>query len=63
MTPYEFAVLNVQQYIRSPENAANVNAGEGLNAFEASRVLAIAFNKQHKDVLVDVIFMLPPTYE
>jgi len=55
MTPYELAVRNMREYLRSPKAAAALNAGWGFDASTASQVLAVAFMKPQAEVYADLI--------
>lgn len=59
-TPYQMCVNNVASYIRNQSRydveKAERDGDKSLDAFEASRVLAIAFCKASaEEVLVDII--------
>ncbi len=56
MTVYEMAVRNVAAYIRSPENreAVQFESQSALEAFDAARVISIAFCKVYSEVLLDI---------
>lgn len=57
MTPYEFAVMNVQTYIRSSENQFALNStGRAMNAWDAAQVIAVAFMKDQNEVLTHLLF-------
>lgn len=52
---YQFAIQNVKNYIRSAENTEAITTGQQMQAFEAARVLGVAFIKEPMDVFVDLI--------
>jgi hypothetical protein len=49
------AINNTKAFIRSEENREAVGAGQGISAFDASIILAIAFCKSKEEVIMDLI--------
>lgn len=55
MTPYEFAINNTKDYIRSRGNQLDAANNTQLTVFDAARVLAIAFIKNQGEVIADLL--------
>jgi hypothetical protein len=54
MSFYDFALTNVQNYLRRIPEADRLS-GEALNAFQITEVLAIVFCKRKEDILADLL--------
>lgn len=54
MTQYQMCINNVSNYIIN-QPRKDVENNEGIDAFEASTILAIAFCKTKEEVIGDII--------
>jgi len=54
MTAYQMCIANIAIFLRSSENQKNQETGQGLDAFAASHVIAIAFCKIKEEVIFDI---------
>ena len=54
VTAYQMAVNNVARAIRA-QRKSDVEAGDGINAFDASVYLAMAFCKFKEEVIADIV--------
>ena len=54
-SPYQMAINNTARFIRSAKNRDFGKEDPTVNAFDAARILAIAFCKIYEEVLADLV--------
>lgn len=54
---YDFAIQRVSRYISSDKNMTSVRRGDGsgMDAFRASEILAVIFDKPLEQIVKDIV--------